>query len=456
MYINTTLKFSLITLSLFIFTACGGGTPTNQTNAYAIDDNKENTTDIPNTTDTTDTQITQEPTNTETNTQNNFHTADNHIIGARKVKSTPLSEGTTFTSPSGNGSSCTKASPCALDYALKHVEQGDVLFLRGGTYNVSNSILSLRKNSGTADNPIIVESYPGETAILDGKNKSKITKGMYAGDPVGFRINNGANYIKIRKIHFTHFGKQALVITSSHNIVEGCEFYNNKYVALQLTSTSFNSNTSKWSSGYNLIQDNIIHDNSDAGLTGGSYKNGGNADGISVSAGNKNKILYNLVYHNSDDGIDTWRSNDTEVAYNVVHSQGIADGNGGGIKLGGNLNRSVKNGMRAYAHHNLSYNNRAHGFNLNAGRDVKIEFNTSYNNKKYGYANLVDGDVILRNNISNHDKQAVHNEHGIQENNSWQLDEKVTFLSTDPHSNKFLKLSDDSTLNEIGAFTQSY
>lgn len=438
-------NYLLITAISIYLTGCGSGTPTSTVTSYSNNPQPG-------------TPTTQLPTGTDTN--NNHQTTlgqsnSKQTIGPRKVASTPLEKATLFASPDGTGTGLVKDDPASLGTAISKLKAGDVLFLRGGVYDVSNTLLSLRKNSGTADAPIIIESYPGERAVLDGGGKGKITSGIYAGDPVGLRINHGADHIYIRKIDFTNFYKQALVITSSYNVVEGCRFYNNKYVALQLTSNSFDNNSGKWSSGHNILRDNIVHDNSDAGIVDGSHKNGGNSDGISVSAGDYNKVLHNLVYHNSDDGIDTWRSNDTEVAYNIVHDHGIANGDGGGIKLGGNLDRSIKNGMRAYCHHNISYNNKKYGYNLNAGRDVRIEYNTSYNNQgREGYANLVDGDVILKNNISYKDNLPVWNDNGTQIDNSWQLDEPLEFISTDPASKDFLKPKNSSLSNTLGAFAQ--
>ena len=51
-----------------------------------------------------------------------------------------------------------------VGHALKHLQPGDTLYLRAGTY-FEQVYLGLQ---GRADAPIIIRSYPGEQAIIDG------------------------------------------------------------------------------------------------------------------------------------------------------------------------------------------------------------------------------------------------------------------------------------------------
>jgi len=374
-------------------------------------------------------------------------------IGAQAVTSTDASKGTKYASPNGNGSGESLDDPADIEKAFSTLVAGDVLFLKGGVYDVSNKFLAIRAK-GTSSNPIIVESYPGEKAILDGKDKIYIENGERVGDIVGMQLKTDAEYVQIRKIAITHSGGEGVVVYGSHNIIEGNEIYNNKIAGIRLNSIKFDG--SSWNSGYNIIQNNVIHDNSDVGLTHGSYRDGGNADGISISRGSYNKVLHNTVYNNSDDGIDTWHSNDTEVAYNIVYGHGIGSGDGGGIKLGGDMTKSTLTGMRAYAHHNISYGNRSMGFNLNAGRGVRIENNTAYNNGQYGfvlgsYEKLGNYTPSLKNNISFENNKGdldINHEKG-QENNSWQMDDSIEFISTDSQSNGFLRPVIDSDMGAI-------
>src|SRR6185503_14054883 len=51
-----------------------------------------------------------------------------------------------------------------LGYAFSRLRPGDTLFLRGGSYFESSLTVS---NSGTESQPIVIRSYPGETAVID-------------------------------------------------------------------------------------------------------------------------------------------------------------------------------------------------------------------------------------------------------------------------------------------------
>lgn len=70
-----------------------------------------------------------------------------------------------YVSPRGNGTACTLAAPCALLEGLNQAGPGDAVVLRGGVY-YEGEIYPAR--SGTAGAPIVLKSYSGEMAVLDG------------------------------------------------------------------------------------------------------------------------------------------------------------------------------------------------------------------------------------------------------------------------------------------------
>jgi len=70
-----------------------------------------------------------------------------------------------YVSSSGGGSTCSLAAPCSLTEGLNQAQPGEAVVLRGGTYFVGELDFP---RSGTAEAPILVQSYPGERAILDG------------------------------------------------------------------------------------------------------------------------------------------------------------------------------------------------------------------------------------------------------------------------------------------------
>jgi hypothetical protein len=72
-----------------------------------------------------------------------------------------------YLSPTGNDNNTGALdSPWrTLEHALERLSPGDVLNLRGGTYYESELNIDLK---GTALAPIIIQSYPGERAVIDG------------------------------------------------------------------------------------------------------------------------------------------------------------------------------------------------------------------------------------------------------------------------------------------------
>ena len=194
---------------------------------------------------------------------------------------------------------------------------------------------------------------------------------------------------------------------------------------------------------YNVFRDNVLESNSDVGLS----SNGGNADGIVLSSGGNNTIVHNTVYSNSDDGIDTWRSNDSFIAFNLVYDNGRADGDGNGIKMGGNASPSATNGLRTIADHNISYNNKRTGIDYNSGKQLIIKYNTAFSNGDRG-VNALNSSVIEHNIASNNANQYS----GLGTNNSWNVQANIPFISTDPSSHDFLRPLVGSQFEDKGVY----
>jgi hypothetical protein len=197
---------------------------------------------------------------------------------------------------------------------------------------------------------------------------------------------------------------------------------------------------------FNLVQNCTITDNSDVNTSGG-----GNADGISISAGTGNIILHNLVVHNSDDGIDTWKSQNAHVAYNISTNNGIGGGNGMGYKCGGAAPSNTQ-----LCDHNISYNNRTAGFDTNSGANSTFNFNTSWNNDDAGFvlctgAAACMGNTVVQNSLTLANSGNTSGT-GTTTNNSWQRGGTPAFMSVDPTSPNFLRPTVGGGFEDIGAY----
>ncbi|MBS0423276.1 MAG: right-handed parallel beta-helix repeat-containing protein [Proteobacteria bacterium] len=350
-------------------------------------------------------------------------------IGPESIIKTDITKGTLFVSPNGTGSICSKSTPCNIWDASGKAKGGDVVFLRGGIYALSKSLYF--NNSGSAGAPIIFESYPDESVVFDG---SQLNQG------IDIKINVNGSFIQIRGIEIKNMPVQGIYISGTDNVFDGLHVHHSGLSGIQVFYT-YDYPYGAYGSR-NIIRNCIVHDNSGAGNFDERFKNGGNSDGISISSGTGNRVENCLAYSNSDDGIDTWRSTNSYVGYSISHSNGIADGNGVGIKAGGAFPSADTT-----VEHNLLYSNRAVGIDYNTGTNVSISHNTTWNNLG-GYE--IGPDTIVSNNIASETNKKWGS--GIEIDNSWQRTKNVTFISTDPASTNFLVPTSNSGVDDIGAF----
>ncbi len=77
-----------------------------------------------------------------------------------------------YVSPNGSGSACSLDAPCSLIDGINRANPGDAVVLRGGVYYQGEIKLP---RSGKASAPIMLQGYPGETAILDGADQATFT-----------------------------------------------------------------------------------------------------------------------------------------------------------------------------------------------------------------------------------------------------------------------------------------
>ncbi len=90
----------------------------------------------------------------------------------------------------------TQAQPFrTIQYGVNKLAGGDTLYIRGGVYN---ELVTIR-NSGTASSPIVISSYPGENAKIDG---SSIDPGAYGSCRNILRVYG--SYLVIRNFEATY------------------------------------------------------------------------------------------------------------------------------------------------------------------------------------------------------------------------------------------------------------
>ena len=330
----------------------------------------------------------------------------------------PAYQPTYYVSTTGSDSNSgrtTSAPFRTLQRAANAVGPGDVVWIRGGVYSADVEF----RHSGTASAPIVFESYPGECATLDGSGLSSTQRPLL----------NGVSYNVLRNLKVRNSAGEGILLSGGgHNLLTNLLTYDNHFSGI----TNLNSSN-------NVFQYIVSHDNYDA-------PGGGNADGMSISSGNANHVSHCVVYNNSDDGLDTWKSTNTLVERCASFHNGFQGGDGNGFKAGGN-NLTVHTVVRD----SVSFDNSAQGFDYNTGLDVRFDNDTAYANHGFGF---IAAQGTLRNDLSIANSKGAFSGYGYgdtQVTNSWNLGiTQPGFVTTDSSADAFLGLTSSSPAINAG------
>lgn len=319
-------------------------------------------------------------------------------------------------SDSGSGSSF--AQPMSLGSALDEVSAGEMVLLEPGIYRIDysegNKNTIVLSQHGTKNSPIYMVAANCGRAVVD----FSFPEQAWVQNSYGFELTGDFWYFK--GIEVTRAGYQGVYVTGNGNTFENCAFHNNRNTGLEINKGG--SNTT------------VI--NSDAYRNYDPKKNGSMADGFGPkqTQGAGNKFYGCRAWENSDDGFDTYDSDqavviDSSWAFRNgidIWGYGVFEGNGNGFKLGGNfqVQRNIISRSVAFGQPNKGFDQ-----NNNAG-GVQLYNNTAYDNGvNYGFCGSVDSGERheFRNNVSLSGDNDVCN--ASASNNSW--DSNVAASSSD-------------------------
>jgi hypothetical protein len=286
-------------------------------------------------------------------------------------------------------------SPTTLQNAIHTVAPGQTIYIRGGIYSITSTILITRENSGSAGKFKRIEAYNGETPILDFSAQREINENK------GIVLDGFYWYFKgitIRKA-----GDNGMLLSGNNNIIDNCIFEKNRDSGLQI-SRYFAAYTSieQWPSN-NLILNCESFDNKDSLAE--------NADGFAakLTCGHGNVFRGCISHNNSDDGWDLYTKKKTGPIGAILFENCVAYNNGtltnGSTTITGDKNGFKLGGEGIPVNHILrrciAFGNGQHGFtdNNNLGA-IEMTNNTSYNNKSNGFGFRPGGKHHFRNNIS--------------------------------------------------------
>lgn len=296
-------------------------------------------------------------------------------VAAAAVLAAPSSAAEFYVAPGGSDANPgDKERPFAsVQRAQEAAQPGDTVFLRGGTYRMTEAHISKKKDiwaymtfldkSGAPGKPIRYWAFPGERPVFD---FSQVKPGLRV---MGFYVT--ASWIHLKGIEATGLITSAVKMQSTgfdnqgdHNVYEACSVHDSQAIGFWIGRG----------------KDNLIL-NCDAYRNAASNpgdERGGNVDGFGFHGGKSatgNVYRGCRAWFNSDDGFDainsgasvTWE--DCWAFYNGYgpNFESLADGNGfkaGGY--GGTPAERVPNPVpRHVVRRCLAVRNKASGFYAN-------------------------------------------------------------------------------------------
>ncbi|MFI6577501.1 polysaccharide lyase family 1 protein [Nocardiopsis sp. NPDC050513] len=299
-----------------------------------------------------------------------------------------------FAAPGGSdGASGTESDPTTLTSAIDRIEPGGTIYLRGGTYDLSETVHIEPGNDGLSGDRNELFAYPGETPVLNFSAQSEDSSNR------GLAI--GGDWWHVNGVIVEHAGDNGILLGGNDNVIERVTTRYNHDSGLQLSRYTAGAPRSEWPSN-NLIVSSVSHDNADS--------DGEDADGFApkLTVGEGNVFRYTVAYNNIDDGYDLFAKSDTGPIGEVTIEHSLALGNGS-LSDGSQHSNGDRNGFKLGGsgievdhriHHSIAFGNGKHGFTYNSNPgSMTVSDNLGVGNGERNFQ-FDGGSSVFRGNTS--------------------------------------------------------
>lgn len=383
----------------------------------------------------------------------NIANADTEIINKTpESEATKYYVGTPSEGAAGTGTSADDPmSPDSFTAVLSSLKPGDIVYVMPGMHSVSATWAVGRLSdsestgnyvNGTYDDYIVFKAYDeSQQTVLDFSNMTFVSTNR------GVHIYG--SYYYWSGIDICGAGDNGMYIGGNYNVVENCEFYNNRDTGLQLgRNFSSNGTINTWPN-YNLIRNCTSHNNYD------NETKGENADGFAakLTVGYHNIFDGCVAYRNSDDGWDLYGKEDTGIIGTVYMYNCVAFENGFLETTQGEFNESVNSLESALETTPDSYttqNGDGNGFKLGGSTlegDVYMYNCYAFNNRMHGVTDNSNPGVISLTNVISYNNSA-----SIDNNSTSETFGQITRWTT-THNNIDIARSESSYNNMTGVLS---
>ncbi len=303
----------------------------------------------------------------------------------------------------------TKEKPFAtLNKANKVVTAGDTVWVRGGVYDLNDTVffaryqmtagILLTASGESDDNRIHYLAYPGERPVFDGANLPVGIGREYSDGTPANAMYTSPIVISAKFLHLKGF--EVRNTPMKHNSNSGVYLYASKHIFLEEMDSHHNAgpgffaNDGAADGGGHIFLNCDAHDNYDPT---GWQGDGENADGFGAhyqrpGEGDTTKFIGCRAWWNSDDGFDFINQEFPVVLENCyAMGNGYSDYGRGKPKNGNGY--GIKMGQSTYGtgHHIIKYcvawNNKSSGFYANyTNAGSQWLNNTAYMNKDRSFS----------------------------------------------------------------------